>query len=113
MWGISDRRVCSTIPSQLVLSPKFRKIITGHQTYVYVSHLFRVSSLVYANLLRHLDTVWLLHEPESIFCYSGLEGDEFALKEAICVGTKSLIMFLVSRADTDTGGGKKVASGEM
>ena len=80
---------------------------------MYVSHLFRVSSLVYANLLRHLDTVWLLHESESIFCYSRPEGDEFALKEAICAGTKSLIMFLMSRADTDTGGGKKVASGEM
>ena len=62
------------------------------------SHLFRISSLVNANLFRHLDTVWLLHKSESVFCYSRLEGDEFALKEAICPGTKSLIMFLVSWA---------------
>ena len=61
------------------------------------------------NLLGHLDTVWLLHESESIFCYSRLEGDEFAVKEAICPGTKSLIMFLVSerRRGADTGGGKR------
>ena len=40
MWGTSDRRVCSTIPSQLVLSPKSRKIITSHHTYVCTSLTF-------------------------------------------------------------------------
>ena len=73
MLETSDPTVCSTIPSRPVLSPKIPTFYEISDCNIF-SHLFRVRSLVHANLFWHLDTVWLLHKSESIFCVTEARG---------------------------------------